>query len=412
MEIQNLIQNRQEFIDVQIKNGFDLTPVLVNLYSNISHFIYEILQNAEDACASEVVFHLKKDKLKIKHDGIPFSPSDIETITSISNIKNEKKKDRQKIGKFGIGFKSVYAVTETPRIQSGIYDFEIKDLVLPTNFSDTNTYEKTTITLPFDGSKVSNDKIHSIIARKFESFETYNLLFLSNLKSIIFKWDGRTKHYFANETSLTNCSFGQQVQVSDGEVTTKYMVFKAPVRMKEFAKLKNKQHVALAFRYEEIDGLLKIVKPSSSNLFAYFETSYETFLKFLVQAPFTTTPARDNVDFDLEENEILLEEICDLLINTIGYFKQEKIININFLQHLPIDSEIDEAKYVYYNLYETVKAVLKSDKKLLPTKVAGRYQSAKNLAVVRGKELSSLIYKKEDMREIFGRSYWMDTSIT
>src|SRR5690606_37365749 len=211
MDITELIKLRKEYIDAQRKNGFDLTPVLVGLYSNISHFIYEILQNAEDACASEIIFNLKDNKLKIKHNGIPFSPSDIETITSISNLNNEKRNDRQKIGKFGIGFKSVYAVTETPRIQSGIYEFEIQDLVLPINFSDTNNYPVTTITLPFSKTKLSPEKIHEIIVRKFQTFETYNLLFLSNLKSIIFKWDGKTKHYTTEESSMANCSFGQNI---------------------------------------------------------------------------------------------------------------------------------------------------------------------------------------------------------
>ena len=86
MEIQELIKIRKEFVEVKKKNGFDLTTILVGLYSDASHFVYEILQNTEDATASEITFELLCDKLVITHNGMPFSESDIEAITGISNL--------------------------------------------------------------------------------------------------------------------------------------------------------------------------------------------------------------------------------------------------------------------------------------------------------------------------------------
>ncbi len=52
--------------------------IIINQYSDRTHFIYEILQNAEDAGASEISFHLKKNALEIFHDGRPFDEKDID----------------------------------------------------------------------------------------------------------------------------------------------------------------------------------------------------------------------------------------------------------------------------------------------------------------------------------------------
>ncbi len=193
MEIKELIKNREEFVNAVKKNNFDLTPILVGLYSDASHFVYEILQNSEDAKATWIKFDLHPDKLIITHNGIVFNGQDIEAITSISNLENDKKKDLEKIGKFGIGFKSVYAVTDTPRIQSGKFEFEIIKFVLPSNFKDANNFPETIITLPFTHPKRSKEEIFELIQNKFENFEFYNLLFLSHLQSITLHWEGE-KH--------------------------------------------------------------------------------------------------------------------------------------------------------------------------------------------------------------------------
>ena len=65
--------------------------ILSDLYTDDSHFIYEILQNAEDAQASEVKFVLYKDRLEILHNGKrAFNEQDVKSITKIA--KSTKKK--------------------------------------------------------------------------------------------------------------------------------------------------------------------------------------------------------------------------------------------------------------------------------------------------------------------------------
>ena len=307
MDINELINNRKEFVDAQMKNGFDLTTVLVGLYSDASHFVYEILQNAEDAKATEIKFDLNNDKLIITHNGIPFTNADIEAITGISNIQNDKKKDLEKIGKFGIGFKSVYAITDSPRIQSGKFDFEIINFVLPAKFSDNNNFEITTIILPFTHKKLTNTEIFELIKYKFGTFEFYNLLFLRNLKSITLQWPGSKQQFKKNEKQVKGSSIAYVSTITVGIHKHEYFLFKSDVSSIAFDKIKNKPEIALAFKYTLVNKENEIVKADSSNLFAFFETGYETFLNFLLQAPFSTTPARDNIDFNLNVNKELLD---------------------------------------------------------------------------------------------------------
>src|SRR5690242_18846226 len=98
--------------------GWDtaLLDLLGQLYSERTHFIFELIQNAEDAFATELVFELFHDRLQVRHDGRPFTDADVRGICGV--LKSPKADDLTKIGKFGIGFKSVYAYTKTPHIHS------------------------------------------------------------------------------------------------------------------------------------------------------------------------------------------------------------------------------------------------------------------------------------------------------
>src|SRR4051812_5609049 len=91
-------------------------------YTERTHFLFELLQNAEDALrwraeidptgafSKHVEFHLFPDHLEVRHFGIPFSESHVRAICSIK--RGTKQNSLTDIGKFGIGFKSVYAYTK------------------------------------------------------------------------------------------------------------------------------------------------------------------------------------------------------------------------------------------------------------------------------------------------------------
>ena len=94
--------------------------LLAGVYSFRTHFIFELLQNAEDAkCvngvgASLIRFDLQRDRLRVLHDGRPFTPTVVRALCSVGH--STKADDITMIGRFGIGFKSVFAYTDSPTV--------------------------------------------------------------------------------------------------------------------------------------------------------------------------------------------------------------------------------------------------------------------------------------------------------
>ena len=82
-----------------------------------------------DAGATELAFELFEDRLELRHDGRPFTEADVRGVCGVG--QSDKAGDLTAIGKFGIGFKSVYAYTRTPRIYSGGEAFRIENFVRP-----------------------------------------------------------------------------------------------------------------------------------------------------------------------------------------------------------------------------------------------------------------------------------------
>jgi hypothetical protein len=78
---------------------------LANRYSDRTHFIFELLQNAEDALAergesslpTSVAFHLKPNGLEARHFGKPFSPENVKSICAIN--EGTKKDELTEIGR-------------------------------------------------------------------------------------------------------------------------------------------------------------------------------------------------------------------------------------------------------------------------------------------------------------------------
>ncbi len=180
--LKNLSDKRKTWVQSTQDNNFDsgIYKLLTELYPDNAHFIYELLQNAEDAQATEVCFKLSKDNLKFKHNGRLFNADDVEGITSIG--EGTKADDINKIGKFGVGFKAVFSYTNTPKIYSGEYNFEIHDLVVPHEIININKSEEETIILfPFNNANKLQPYAYSEIKKGLEKLSDNTLLFLNNI---------------------------------------------------------------------------------------------------------------------------------------------------------------------------------------------------------------------------------------
>src|SRR6266849_2906756 len=96
------------------------------VFTRSSGFVLELIQNAEDAGQGleglgDVSITVNKDRLKFVHNGAPFDQSNLQAICG---IRSSKKPERGTLGYLGIGFKSVFKVTDSPEIYSGGYQFK------------------------------------------------------------------------------------------------------------------------------------------------------------------------------------------------------------------------------------------------------------------------------------------------
>ena len=116
---------------------------VVEKYSDQAHFIYELLQNADDAHATIARFILEPTRLIFAHNGTRlFSVSDpanedndlrdglLGDINAITSIANSDKTREASIGKFGVGFKAVFQYTSTPYIYDRNFRFKIERFIV------------------------------------------------------------------------------------------------------------------------------------------------------------------------------------------------------------------------------------------------------------------------------------------
>ncbi|MBN2423550.1 MAG: DUF3883 domain-containing protein [Calditrichaceae bacterium] len=401
-----LITKRQRWVQSSKENNFDFDSILAGIYNDPSHFIYEILQNAEDANATEISFNLFNDSLEIEHNGKKFDFKDVDGITGIGI--STKRDDINSIGKFGVGFKSVFAITQTPVIHSGDFHFEIKDFVIP-SLIDNNGITETLIVLPFNHPSRTKDEVFEIVGKKLESIGLKTLLFLKNVKEIKWQTPGKNGHYYKELTEFQNLENVHRVsiisKIEQEENFEEFLVIKKPITIQS-----HNLNVEIAYRIGTDEAGKEIIENErESKLIVFFPTEKVTYLNFLIQAPYKTTPNRENIPLDDEQNQYLIEETANLVADSIPIIKKLDFLNVSFLEVLPIDQNHTD-EIIYSSIFEKVKEKLLSEEALLPTSKE-KFTTAQDALLARGKELTELL-NETDINVLFNKKNWLDADIT
>jgi len=404
-EFKALIEKREEWVASSKKNRFNFEDILAGIYNDPSHFIFEILQNSEDANAKEVSFYLFNDRLEIVHDGKDFNYDNVDGITGIGI--STKRDDINSIGKFGVGFKSVFAVTKTPVIQSGDYNFRIEDFVIPRIINEKHKVKETKIILPFNHPTRDQNSVYELVKEKLKSINLHSFLFLGNIERIKWQADeyGTYTKLSKNIDGIQNAKRVVVESVADGDKeAAEYLVFARPVQFDD-KQLK----VEVAYRIEkDDDGKDRIVQENESELVVFFPTAKETQLNFLIQGPYKTTPNRENIPLSDEQNQILLDETAILVADTISAVKALGLLNVSFLNIMPIE-KANLSKQIYATIYGKVKEKLMSEA-LLPAS-DGNFVAAKDALLARGRDLVEIL-DEEDIKSLFGKNKWLNQEIT
>ena len=402
------------------------------LYSDKTHFIYELVQNADDAGSKTLDLTLRKDGLIVWNDGRPFNESDVRNICSIGFSE----KDLTQIGTFGIGFKSVYAYTDNPEVYSGSERFRIRRFVEPEEIRETPAEieqlineGRTVFYLPFKENLRSEDVEN--LRKRLCNLHNWTLLFLRHLETIQWRDEisRREGIYLCSRQKVEDV--GENVwkvelmsQVDyDERPLEAFLLFRKEVqphasvieRLLEQAEdnderdrinrsAQQPQPIEIAFRLQ--DG--QIVPLEHCVLFAYLPTEKETHLRFLIQARYQTTPARDNVLIDSPWNGWLVRETADFMPEVLRQVKAMGLLKPATFDVFPLDE--DNVPPTLQPIAESLKLALKEGE-FIPTH-SGDYASPDRVFHPHAEDLRRLLTDQDlvELTEV-GDARWLHPEI-
>ena len=385
---------------------------LSTLYTDRTHFVFELLQNAEDAGASRILFSLLNDKLEVTHDGRPFDEPDVRGVCGVG--EGTKAEDLTQIGKFGIGFKSVYAYTTKPEVHSGDENFRVEDYVRPCAVKPRNIGNSYTTLFVFllDAPSIDSEVACREISTCLRNLNARTLLFLKNIKEIGYELPDTNGIYIREEKTQDSVRRIEVIGQGNGqEENENWLIFERLVSVPDNDE---KVSVEVGFRLvtNTEDETENIQKESNTPLVVYFPTEKATGLGFLIQGPYRTTPARDNIPKDNDWNKKLIEETAKLVVESLRQLKEMGLLSVSLLDVLPIRMEDFPEENMFYPIFSRVRDALISEE-LLPSN-DGTFVAARNAKLVRGTELIQLL--DQDQRSVLFQSddkvKWLSTDIT
>ena len=372
-DLHELRKKREKWVEINCENSFEegIKHLLTDLYPDNAHFIYELLQNAEAVRASEVRFVLTNQQVEFEHNGNRlFSAKDVDAITSVG--VSTKKDASTNIGKFGIGFKAVFAYTATPEIESGEYHFRIRDIVVPnTEGLDPGALgeRRTRFIFPFNNPEKPPDKARTEIEDNLRQLNEITLLFLSHIRKIEYHLPDGSGSGFLERRKQTRKRIEISVKRPEDLIpnSTYYLRFQkiVSVRDEKDGKLKDCR-IAVAFGMEQSDGQdWKIIPLNPGQVCIYFPAVKETSnLPFHLHAPFASTVACDRVR-ECPANAMLLKHLADLTAESMIAIRDRYLLNVEPLAVLPNDRNYlsDDYRLIQQRLIEAFNS-----EKLAPMK--------------------------------------------
>jgi len=350
--LSDLRAQRQKFLDGLDANKDDINlDIFEDFYPDKAHFVYELLQNAEDAEATVCRFILTAEMCIFEHDGKrSFKEDDVRSITGIHNSTKAKTSD--KIGKFGVGFKSVFIYSLSPRIYSQIFSFCIRRLVMPEEIpADPDIGSKTRFELRFDNPEKTREIAYKEIENGLNNLSESALLFLQNIQTITWRTGS------GSEKSITRLAHsGHHVEIlkKGGGMPAKsshFLRFTHPVQGLE------KQNLAIAFPLDLLPAVdffksekqmakqFRIIPATPGRVAVFFPAEKETSgLRFHLHAPFVPELSRASIK-DTPANSTLYEQLAALTVRSLFVIRDLHMLNGEFLAVLPNPDDIIPDKY-------------------------------------------------------------------
>ncbi len=405
-----------------------------------THFVYELVQNADDSKSKRLELHLCEKELLVWNDGCKFREEDVLRISSIGFSD----KDLTQIGNFGEGFKAVYNYTDRPEVYSGderfclpdptstsktLEDFASSSLVegidkVPPRIAELVEEGKTVFRLPFK-EDLRQEDLTLLKGQLRKLLKKRSLLFLPHLETI--QWhhirDGQTGTYqrylpgkiqSADHVELKASIngkdpeserflvFSKKVQPPRGVIDELLQIEHDQERRKRIQETGKKlQPIEIAFKLQDD----RITAMNNCVLSAYLPTEKETHLRFFIQARYQTNPARNDIEKTEQNpwNRWLVEETAKFLPEILGELKEAGWLEPVFFDVLPLEGEVEND---FKPIAEDAKKAMR-ERALIPTEKKGHYAKAENVFYPHHGTLRKLI----ECSWIYPSSCWLHSDM-
>jgi hypothetical protein len=321
-----------------------LDTVSSDIYSESQRFVFELIQNADDAAKdtdNEVHFDFLPNCLIVSHNGKSFDENDIISLTGAG--ASTKRADPTKTGYKGIGFKSVFGKSERVTIFSDGYQFrfdkaehkiklpwqiiplwsEPKDLSIEVQASIAKrTFAVSTI-LEIKKAELLQNDLNDLLKNG------QILLFLRRVSKISVSKNGEGVYCIEKKVTNKQAVFNEVTLLKDGKEISSWITKtfdSIPVPEKTKMELRQDEKTPEKLRESEIteisfaakiDGQkIKPLKKDESLIFTYLPTKVSDFeFPFLVNGSFITNAAREGLHQDRIWNQWLFELIAEKILD-------------------------------------------------------------------------------------------------
>lgn len=332
------------------------------LYERSDHFIYELVQNAEDnSYADGVIPELKfllldhdptntensHGCLCIYNNEVGFLQENVKAICDFS--ASTKKGNSGFIGEKGLGFKSVFMVSDSPHIYSNGFQFKFLrndpvatiGYVVPywldevPEFVQNSEQFTTTILLPL------RDDNYSYLKKQLEQYYPETILFLKRLQvfDIVTKDKALRLEARRDENSLV-----LSTSVDDAKTVRQFWIqsdtFAVPSNINEEKRAGiERSEVSVAFPVDGVTG--------KERVFAYLPTEEQPGLPFYINADFLLPASRESIVKDNEWNDWLVESVAAVAADGVLGMLNDSILKYNAYQYIPLEKNIIDDSYFW-----------------------------------------------------------------
>jgi hypothetical protein len=325
------------------------------LYTKETHFILELIQNAEDNQyrdneKPDLAFILLREDpsgtqgtegaLLVVNNELGFRTDNVDALCAVG--KTTKHKREGYIGEKGIGFKSVFVVSPRPHIFSGGYRFHFQEdpdpqanlgYIVPYWMSEIypETAEhsgKTCILLPLKPDRWAQ------VAQELEAIAPETVLFLSKLDGLTVEIGEQ-----APIAVIRDDSRAPLVQFLKGEDYVEYWVIH-----QEFAvpdDLGEEKREGVDTRRVSIALPLTQASTSNARVFAFLPTDVRSGFSFLVNADFILSTSREAIQVDRPWNLWLRDCIAPVFCQAFTSLLEQPEYRPRAYSFIPLDKEVE-----------------------------------------------------------------------